>query len=526
MKLSLTQFTGERPVVAKSLLPENAASETLNARMEGGSLVPINTMSDTAFVANSFDNSFYLLGSGAGDIFTRFDFSTYVKGPIANDLYDRVYAGGQLHKPQVGWSNAGTFEIADLGIKKPDAPVVMADAGTPAASDYQVFTSYYITQVTERGEESEPSDPTEAITRWDGSTSTVVFPTLNDPRAAFYRVYRTEGAGTFNFVGQFTALANTPDYADVVFSADLGSPCETENHNHPPEKLENLISIGNGVLAGYFDNTLCFSEPYKPHAWPIDYQLAFPDDIMGIGSLDGSIAVTTKGNPWIVSGSHPSVMNQARIDEPFACVSKRGLVDMGGFVLYPSSEGIAYLSVGGSKIITRNIYSKNQWLALTPSSVLSFRYRDKYLCFTDTASFIFDPEHGTFPINVLSASDAEVLSGHYDAIADKLNLLIRHSDNTRSVKVFDDAVAYEMKWVSREFIIPKGLTFPAARVDADSGFVFKISEPDGPYSYEVTRTDDFGFRLPSGRARSLQITLKSTSRINSAAIASSMSEVL
>ncbi|MFP3490442.1 hypothetical protein R0K20_22855, partial [Staphylococcus sp. SIMBA_130] len=78
----------------------------------------------------------------------------------------------------------------------------------------------------------------------------------------------------------------------------------------PNAAMQGLTTLPGGILVGFFDNTLAFSEPYLPHAWPISYQLSFPDPIVAIASISNGLVVTTTGQPWLVTGSSPEAMAQ------------------------------------------------------------------------------------------------------------------------------------------------------------------------------------------------------------------------
>lgn len=521
MKLSISQFAGEMPIMAEHLLPENYATKTLNARMEGGSLIPIRNVAPTSYSVASNVNSWSIYPFDKAKTLTRTDEANFVRSPLANDTWDRVYIAGNGAPPQVAFTSGGTLSLASLGVNKPATPTVPSswNNAQPPNPDYQIVRcAYYVTNVTQRGEESEPSDTTQIINRWDGAAIPVMLGSSNDSRAVKRRLYRSEGGGTFNLVGEYP-VSNTST-TDGVKSAMLGAPCNSESFNAPPSNLSGLTMVGNGFLAGFFGNTLCFCEPYYPHAWPIEYQYAFHDDIVGIAVVGGSVVVTTTGNPWIVMGGHPSAMSQTRLDLRASNLSRAGLVDMGNICLYPSSEGLVVASPSDVKIVSSNVISREQWLAMNPSSFKAFRFRGQYLCFGDGVSFIFNLEHGIFPISIAGT----VLSGHYQADEDTLYLLIKNANNTRSVVKFDAGSSMELTWESREFIMSSASVLSAGRVDADANATIKITGDN--YNFNHTVPNDTGFRLPAGRPKRLKIELKSTERVNTVTLASSMSELL
>lgn len=526
MRLRIAQFAGEMPIVAPNLLPENYATETLNARMEGGSLVPIRSMAASAY-PNPASNvkSWSIYPFNKSHVLTRTDEADFVRGPLANDAWSRVYIAGDALPPQVAFSSGGAVSVVNLGINKPQTPTVPSswnDAEPPNPDSQVVRCAYYVTAVTSRGEESEPSETTQIINRWDGASIPITLGANNDSRAATRRIYRTEGGGTFNFVAEIP-VSNTT-YLDSVTSANLKMPCQSETWNPPPTSLKGLTMVGNGFMAGFFNNTLCFCEPYHPHAWPLDYQLAFPDDVVSIASVGGALVVATKGSPWIVAGGHPAAMQQTPLDVRAACLSRRGHVDMGDYSLYPTNDGLMMASPNGMQLVSQGIYSRHQWGALQPHTFKAFRYRGRYLCFAANFAFIFDLESGVFPLQVTEQAGDTVIDGHYQADENHLYLLIQHSNNTLSVQIFDEGSNKTMRWKSREFVLSPTMVFSAGRIDADSAAEITLSGEG--YAFSYTANNDNGFRLPSGRPRRLTIEVSSSGRVNELTLASSMGELI
>ena len=56
----------------------------------------------------------------------------------------------------------------------------------------------------------------------------------------------------------------------------LQLPLTSDLYEAPPNDLQGICLHSSGALAGYSGNTLRFSEPYLPHAWPADYSYTAP----------------------------------------------------------------------------------------------------------------------------------------------------------------------------------------------------------------------------------------------------------
>lgn len=101
--------------------------------------------------------------------------------------------------------------------------------------------------------------------------------------------------------------------------------------------------MANGVMVGFRDNEVYFSEPYLPHAWPARYRLTVDYPIVALGSFGTTIVVATEGRPFLITGSHPESMSQLELDLIEPCVSARSMASMGHGVVYASRNGLVYV---------------------------------------------------------------------------------------------------------------------------------------------------------------------------------------
>src|SRR5690606_21607547 len=163
---------------------EKYASETYNARMEGGSLVPIRDLQASGFSAPATTvNSWAIYPFDKTKVLTRTDDADFIRGPIANDAWKRVYMAGSSAVPQVACVYGSALATPTRGINMPPTPTVPTswDTALPTHANAQVLRcAYDVTAVTARGEESEPSVTTQIITRWDGATIPLTLGASND----------------------------------------------------------------------------------------------------------------------------------------------------------------------------------------------------------------------------------------------------------------------------------------------------------------------------------------------------------
>lgn len=530
MKLTISKFAGMMPAVPPHLLPDNYATATLNAYPRSGVIWPLREPVSTIYSAGNTINSWALFPFDNTKTIERTDSADIVRGPIANDAYNRVSSAGDGGAPLVHYESGGSLQTIELGIDPPSKPAISYswNSATPGDPSIPIYRSvYYVTNITAMGEESEPSDVSIVINRWDAASVPITLNSANDARAVKRRIYRSDGDGIFQFVTELTAA--TPSYSDTRDSADLTYECVSEEFNPPPDGLSGLGNAGNGILVGYFGNTVCFCEPFYPHAWPIDYQYSIPDEVVGISTFSGAILITTDSKAYIFRGTHPSSMSVIPLDFEASNLSRFGIVDMGEFALYPSYEGLMMISSAGAEVVTRQIFTSEQWQALDPSSFRAYRYHNAYLCFSSTGSFIFDLETGYWPFELTAVSSDQVISGHFDAPENRLYLLVKHTDNTRSVLAFDEGELKTMEWQSREFVMPANANLTAARVDSDEDSVFSITgntRGSSIFDAEFSVVSDKGFRLPPGKPDRIVFKVSSAGRVNVVTLASSLRELV
>ena len=254
-------------------------------------------------------------------------------------------------------------------------------------------TSYVYTFVNDLGEESAPSFASATVLRPDGVAITVTTPTdipsgiSTEYGITTKRIYRaaTGSTGTvFRFVAE-TPLA-TAEYVDTIPDTELGEVLESEDWDLPPDDLRGILALPNGVMAGFRRNQLCFSAQNHPHAWPVRYRVNTDTDIIGIGNIDTTVVVGTQSFPYVASGNDPSAYSMAKFEVPQACVSKRSIAYLAGIgVVFASPDGLIAISgVGQVRNLTETIFTREQWQALQPETIIGIAHDDVYHFFYDT----------------------------------------------------------------------------------------------------------------------------------------------
>lgn len=538
MKLVIGAFKGELPILDPSLLPEQNAQTARNLYLRRGTLKAEKGTDPRAIttVINPRTLWRYPNGNGgAGYWLTWQDVVHVVKSPLAADDWDRVYWTGE-GIPRVSGITKLTSGSPpypggswNLGVPAPTIrPSVAEPADRVASSEYPdeaLDTSYVVTFVTGYGEEGPPSMASGIITRWDmvpgapaGGGVIVGLPSIpsGNYNIITKRIYRVESGAVYQFVADVAPSASS--YTDNVPSEDLGIELPSEEWDPPPPNLRGLTMMSGGIAVGFFDNTLCFSEPYRLHAWPVGYQLAFQDDIVGAVSTGSGLIVVTTGQPVLVTGSSPAAMSPLELDADQPCLSERSLVDMGDFALYASPDGLIAAGGTSTEVVTRNVMSREQWQALNPETIHAYRHDGRYVAFYDGGCFAFTPAEG------LEFYDLTADAGYYDIKDDTLYLI-----QGSSIVAWAEGAPMTYVWRSKIFeVIPGGEGLSCGRVVARGYPVTIRIYADGTLFHEQSVPDVEVFRLPAGTylVRDWEIEVESTNEVVSVQLASSPMEIV
>lgn len=535
MKVSIAAFRGMVERYAPRLLEPGTAQYARNCDVRDGDLLPFRGVrSEATLPSPATVKTVY---RWEGQSWLRFTQDVdVVGGPVPDNTEGRVYWTGD-GVPQMSYagiitsSGDGNYpsNSYDLGVPAPTQEPSVAVTGSPDdSSDPVEERAYVYTYVSAKGEEGAPSDSSSIVKLRPGQ-SVDVTGLLTGPggnlNLSAKRVYRTvtaaDGSVSWRLVAEI-ALATT-SYTDSKSVAQVASNAvlPSEQWDTPPSDLKGLVAHPGGFLVGFRSNELCPSVAFTPHAWPVDFRLQTEPDIVAIGVVGASIVVGTTDYPYIAQGSDPSALALVRGESPAPCLSKRGMVDMGDAVAYPSHEGLIAFAGYTPRNITEEVFTPEQWQNFNPSSFEAWRHGDQYVAFYKHGApgALVIPMHGRWAVHL----DLEASAGWTDPESGHLYVV----QNGNELGEFDAAAIARMtaSWRSGEQVLPTPINYALARVIADSYPLTLRTYTDGTLRQTVQITDGTPHWLVGGfRSRRWSFEVEHDDRVRVAEIADAVEE--
>ena len=460
--------------------------------------------------------------------------------PIIKDKYARVYFTG-AGKPQVTTNElaTGTGVLPkasfDLGVPAPTvkAKAVLAsgEQDDPEGIDDDESRYYVYTYVTATGEESAPGPLSNKIVLKtplvDEVNVTVSAPANNTSNITHIKLYRSAvGAddGIYQLVSEFPISTST--IKDTLTDSDLGPVLETQGYLPPPEDLAGLIRMDGGMLAGFSGRDVCVSESFLPYAWPERNRQKSRWPIVGMVAVSGGAVVCTEGEPYLMMGTSPDsyLLEQTGVQQ--ACVSKRSIVGMDGFVLYASPDGLVMVNGSGAELISDELIKPKQWRELIkPNTIHAYQHEGEYIAFygdtsgngNGTGGFIVNPKRRD-----IRFFDFYATAAYRDLKSDSFYLLM--SGQLKKWAGGENLIA---TWRSKLFEY-FNTNFALCQVIAPdiSGVHVRVIA-DGKTFHEQTLSNEPAgtFWLPAGLHNQWQVEVTTTKPIHSITLANSHHEL-
>ena len=556
------RFSGIAPAVTARLLNEKFGQIAENIDFESGRLAATNADADAYTLQNTGRRSIYYYRDTSWLEWSNEDVSV-VPGPIPGDTTDRLYFTGDDY-PRVGTvatlvSGSSGYPVNSyrLGVPAPSAGLTAEKSGDVAEGETPNSVSYVYTLVTAMGEEGPPSAASGILDITTTETVALTLPTSNNPSGNYNfgagslkRIYRSNTGSTntqFQFLTQISY--NSTTYTDTTSSANLGEIIPSATWIGPPDDsslypdgpLKGLIPLSQGTMAGFTGKRFCLSEPFLPHAWPIQYRITTEEDIVAIASTANGVAALTDGQPYFITGTEPSAMTAIRVDLAQACVNARSVVDMGDYVLYAGPDGLCSLQSSQGQIVTKSQVSVKQWNAdFNPTTIRAFRHEGTYVAFHAGGGWVYDPRGGEAALSTLTVA-ADVRGGYRNPKDGQLYVIVGNK-----IKKYQGASGKNtLKFKSKKFISTSPISMGWVSVDADvypvtvkvwgDGVLvahYVLSKPGATYTQATTVPSNISdgtlrepiMRMPAAVAQQWEIQVEGTD-VNEFCLAQSMDEV-
>lgn len=402
--------------------------------------------------------------------------------------------GGNLGVTSLSTSDSGKSYVDNISfIATPPSPIPVDQIGS---------TAYKFTWVggLNGGDESAPSPVSDTVRRNDGAT-VIVTTSIDRPadrNVTLKRIYRLNSINGQTAIYQLVAEIpwDQAEYEDTLDNSELGREIVAQDDwLPPPTNGHSLVVAANGMGSLLSGKDVCFSPIGKLHAWPLDWRRPMKFTGVAQAVYDADIIIATQGAPYIAQGSDPSDMTLLPTDDNQGCVSARSMVTIKGYgAIYASPDGLVAVSRSGVTLITKEVITRKEWQALTPSSITGVVHDDLYFGFYDNGTpggFIFDPATGDWFDLGFHATAAT-----YNPLTDVLSLAVggnRHEwDNGAAAAAYD--------YWSGEFILPRRVSWAWCRIRLMSGSVQFRLYYDGTLVHTETITSQREFRIPKATA--------------------------
>ena len=446
--------------------------------------------------------------------------------PMTDASDYRIYYTGDGVPKKSNYSlittGTGAYPRASLnmGVPAPTGAPTATRVGsgtTNAESRYYVYT--YVSTFGSVKEESAPSPPSNLVTIYTGDSCTVngftTAPT-SGYNITHKRIYRTvTGATTdsYEFVAEI-AVATT-SYSDSLTAAQLGEVLPTIGWSPPPDTLAGLIPLPSGALAGFSGDTVYFSEPFYPHAWPLAYALNVPYRIKGLGIYGTSVVVMTERYPYIINGGIPGAMSVERVPILEPCVSKQSIVSDEFGVVYASPNGLVGIGAESRSVTTNALFRRDEWQAQSPDKIAGVVVDSKYFAIyptsTDAQAMVLSRDD----IPALSYIDVFASALHVDSRTGKLYFCDSGDDSIYELDA-NELIPLPYEWKSKRFVLPQATSFSCIKLDAD----FSQADVSAAYQAQVDAITASNATLFSGSLNGvLNTTAINTYDINGSVLA-------
>jgi hypothetical protein len=476
--IRLEDFGGLIPRQSKRLLPNPAATVARNVKLLSGEIRGLRVprlLQDFSLLPYEVKRAYRwewidVYGDTHEFWQTFADATTDVlRSTILNDSFDRYYwTGATYSKPQYNTRDRILAGEPPLSLGVPQPPNALTATETVVGTATETTRAYVYTFVSEYGEEGPPADAT-LITAPADSTITLsnISITVEDAanrRITKRKIYRTvvgNASTSYFYVGEINDMSTTTFVDDLPDDTVALNNILESVYWQPPPDMDGWVTMPNGYIVGWKGRTISFSEPYRPHAWPVEYQISTEFEIVGMAVWGTALVVGTKSQPYLGQGVTPQSFTMQKMDAVEPCLSRRGMVATVAGAYYPSLNGLVMVNAGGINVITTDVLTKEEWEDYSPRNIFAAPLGLQYIAFNaNNFGFVFNPTEPKTKLIEIDFFD-QVTSVTTDKYTGNVYIL-------RAGRVFEwDPNSEERlfwQWRSKEFHLPKPVNFGAVKI--------------------------------------------------------------
>jgi hypothetical protein len=393
-----------------------------------------------------------------------------IRSPIVNDQFDRYYWAGDNGRPMYN-TRERIFDGEPAYFLGVPIPTVAPTVTPPGVIYLDQTRAYVYTFVSEYGEEGQPSPPTLAQGdegTWELTGLQTSVPDAANRTITKKKIYRTvpgNSSSLFFFVAEIDVGDSAYSDSASDFDVALNNILESQTWAEPITGMEGFALMPNGYLVGWDGRRLVFSEAYRPHAWPAQYELSTEFEIVGLVVWGATIVIGTSSQPYMGQGVSPRAFTMQKMDAVEPCLSRQGMVATVWGAYYPSINGLTLVNSSGVKNITQDILTKEEWARYNPSDIFAAQLGLEYIAFNSPSfGFVFNPTEPT-----IKFIELDRFSGVNGVETDPYtgNVLLLMQD-----RVWDwdpnDVERLFWRWKSKKYHLKKPLNFGAARISFDT----------------------------------------------------------
>ena len=296
-------------------------------------------------------------------------------------------------------------------------------------------------------------------------------------------------------------------------------------------------------MAGFIENTIYFSEPYHPYAWPPEYALTCEADIVALGVFGNTLVVLTKRGPEYVSGDAPSGMSKVRLESNEVCRSPRSVVPVSGGVVFASQNGLCMATQQGVLNMTDKLWTSNEWFGLEP---------ERFICEEKAGVLYVGHEGGVLlgalhiPSGKLVRMDLQVTALYSDFQTGELFAALPPASGQRAgfIHLMHGAGSRTARWRSKRIVLQAETGFAWLAVegaqtvatplrvdiygyymDGDTEVEVKLDTAKSDATYSAVVTDTAPIRVGVGRYKNFEVEIRGQCRVTSVQLVSSTNEL-